>query len=94
MSNIGYMFSQDSRDNVYFPTTGIFMNFKNQFYRDWTGSDNNFTRYQINYNQFFDLLKDQRHILVARVNLNIATSNVPFQGQGIVGSDDILPARK
>jgi hemolysin activation/secretion protein len=65
------------------------MNFKNRFYRDWVGSDNNFERYEINYNQFFDLLNDQRHILIARVNLNLASGNVPFQGQGIVGGDDI-----
>jgi outer membrane protein assembly factor BamA len=74
---------------VYFPTRGLFLNFKSQFYRDWIGSDNNFVRYDINFNQFFDLLKDQRHILIARLNLNIATGDVPFQGQGIVGRDDI-----
>ncbi|MCU7549082.1 outer membrane protein assembly factor [Chitinophagaceae bacterium LB-8] len=89
MSNIGYVFSQDSRDNVYFPTTGIFMNFRNQFHRDWTGSDNNFTRFQINYNHFFDVLKDQRHIMIARLNFDIATGDIPFQGQGIVGRDDV-----
>ena len=89
MSNLGYLFSQDGRNNVYFPATGIFMNFRNQFYRSWTGSDNNFTRYKVNYNQFFDLLKDQRHILVARAYFDIATGDVPFQGQGIVGMEDI-----
>ncbi|POY36611.1 hypothetical protein C3K47_09555 [Solitalea longa] len=89
MSNIGYVISQDSRDDVYFPTTGIFMNFKNQFYREWLGTDNNFIRYQLNYNQFFDVKNDKRHILIARANLNIATGSVPFQGQGIVSSDDI-----
>lgn len=89
MSNIGYIFSQDSRDNVYFPVKGIFMNFKNQFYRDWTGSDNEFVRYRVNYNHFFDLVKDQRHILAARMNLDIATGDVPFQAQTVVGMDDI-----
>ncbi len=89
LSNIGYIFSDDSRDNVYFPIKGIFMNFKNQFYRDWIGSDNNFIRYKVNYNHFFDLLNDQRHILVARANFEIATGNVPFQAQAIVGMDDI-----
>ena len=89
MSNLGYVISQDSRDNVFFPTTGIFFNFKNQFYREWTGSDANFTKYRINYTQFFDLLEDQRHILVARLNFEIATGDVPFQGQAIVGMDDI-----
>lgn len=89
LSNIGYVFSQDSRDNVYFPATGTFINFKNQFYRDWTGSDNDFVRYKINYNHFFDLLKDQRHVLVARANFEIATGHVPFQAQAVVGMDDI-----
>lgn len=89
MSNIGYVFSQDSRDNVQFPTTGIFLNFKNQFYREWTGSTSDFVRYKINYTQFFNLLKDERHILVARFNAEIATGNVPFSGQAIVGMDDI-----
>lgn len=90
LSNIGYVISQDSRDDIQFPTKGIFMNFKSQFYRDWTGSDNDFDRYQINYTQFFDLLKDKRHILVARASLDIATGDVPFQAQGIVGRDDFL----
>jgi outer membrane protein assembly factor BamA len=89
LSNLGYIISQDSRNDVQFPTKGIFVNFKNQFYREWTGSDSNFTRFRIDYTQFFDLLKDQRHILVARANMEIATGNVPFQAQAIVGRDDI-----
>jgi outer membrane protein assembly factor BamA len=89
LSNLGYVISNDARNDVQFPTKGIFVNFKNQFYRKWTGSDNDFIRYQVNYNQFFDLLKDQRHILVARVNMEIATGDVPFQGQAIVGRDDL-----
>jgi hypothetical protein len=89
INNIGYIFSQDSRNNVYYPATGLFLNFKNQFYRDWYGSDNNFTRYVLTYNQFFDLQKNEKKILVLRVNLNIATGDVPFQGEAIVGMDDL-----
>jgi outer membrane protein assembly factor BamA len=89
LSNLGFVIANDGRNDVQFPTRGIFVNFKNQIYREWTGSDNDFIRYQVNYNQFFDLLKDQRHILVARVNMEIATGNVPFQGQAIVGRDDL-----
>ncbi|HSD14906.1 MAG TPA: BamA/TamA family outer membrane protein [Flavobacterium sp.] len=89
MNNIGYIFTNDSRNDVYFPTKGIFMNFKNQFYREWIGTDNDFVRYQLNYTQFFDLKKDSRHILLGRINLNVATGDVPFQGQAVVGRDDI-----
>jgi hypothetical protein len=89
LSNMGYVISNDGRDNVQFPTGGIFINFKHQFYREWMGSDNEFIRYQLNYNQFFDLLKDQRHILVARINMEVASGDVPFQGQSVVGRDDL-----
>jgi outer membrane protein assembly factor BamA len=89
MGNIGYVLSQDTRNDVYYPSSGTFVNFKHQFYRDWYGSDNNFIRIKVNYNRFFDLLKDQRHILIARANFEIASGDVPFQGQGVVGQDDI-----
>jgi len=74
---------------VNYPVHGIFFNFKNQFYRDWVGSDHKYTRYIINYNQFFDLAKNEKHILAVRANFDIATGDVPFEGQSVVGSDDI-----
>ena len=89
MNNIGYVISQDSRDNVLFPTEGVFMNFKNQFYMNWLGSDVEFTKFTINYTRFFDLKKDQRHILIGRLNTEIGTGDVPFQGQSVVGRDDL-----
>ena len=89
LNNIGYVISQDSRDNVQYPTKGVFMNFKNQFYADWIGSDSEFIKYQINYTHFFDLKKDHRHILLGRLNAEIGTGDVPFQGQSVVGRDDL-----
>jgi hypothetical protein len=86
---LGYILSNDSRNNVHFPVAGIFFNFKNQFYRNWTGSDHNFTRYVLSYNQFFDLSGNEKHILAVRANINIADGDVPFEGQSVVGGDDI-----
>lgn len=89
LNNIGYIFSNDTRDNVNYPVKGTFINFKNQFYRSWIGSSNGYTRYAVNYNQFFALSKDEKNILAVRTNLDIATGDVPFEGQSVVGSDDI-----
>jgi outer membrane protein assembly factor BamA len=89
MSNIGYIISNDTRDHVQYPSTGSFLNFRNQFYRDWTGSDYRFTKYMINYNRFFNLSSDSSKILAARVNCTIADGDVPFEGQTVVGQDDI-----
>ena len=68
----------------------MFLNFKNQFYRDWVGSDYEFERYVVTYNQFFKLTKkNEKQVLAMRANLNIAAGDVPFEGQTVVGGDDI-----
>ncbi len=90
LNNIGYIISNDTRDHVQYPTHGMFLNFKNQFYGSWIGSDYNFVRYLVTYNQFFKLGKtNDNHVLVARATFNIATGDVPFEGQTVVGGDDI-----
>ena len=89
LNNLGYIFSNDSRSNVNYPVKGVFINFKNQFYRDWIGSNNDYTRYLINYNQFFDLSKNEKNVLAVRASFDIATGDVPFEGQSVVGSDNI-----
>ena len=90
LNNIGYIITNDTRDHVQYPTHGMFLNFKNQFYRNWIGSDYEFVRYIVTYNQFFKLSKtNDKHVLVARATLNIASGDVPFEGQTVVGGEDI-----
>jgi outer membrane protein assembly factor BamA len=89
LNNVGYIISNDTRDHVQYPTRGMFLNFKNQFYRSWAGSDYEFERYLITYNQFFKLDLKEKQILAVRASLNISAGNVPFEGQSVVGSDDI-----
>jgi hypothetical protein len=79
MNNIGYILSNDTRDDVNYPVNGIFFNFKNQFYRDWVGSDHNFTRYVFTYNQFFDLAKNEKHVLVVRANGDLLPAMCPLR---------------
>ncbi len=90
LNNIGYIITNDTRDHVQYPTRGMFLNFKNQFYRDWVGSDYQFERYIVTYNQFFKLTKqNDQQILAVRATFNVAAGDVPFEGQTVVGSDDI-----
>ena len=90
LNNIGYVISNDTRDHVQNPVRGMYLNFKNQFYRDWVNSDYEFERYTITYNHFFKLNKDNdKQVLAMRANLNIAAGDVPFEGQTVVGGDDI-----
>lgn len=90
LNYVGYIVSNDTRDHVQYPTRGMFVNFKNQFYRSWAGSGYNFERYWITYNQFFKLsATSEKKILAVRGSFNIASGNVPFEGQTVVGGDDI-----
>ena len=90
LNNIGYIITNDSRDHIQYPSSGIFVNFKNQFYRDWVGSNYKFERYIVTYNQFFKLTKqNDQQILAVRATFNVAAGDVPFEGQTVVGSDDI-----
>ncbi|HSZ33362.1 MAG TPA: BamA/TamA family outer membrane protein [Puia sp.] len=90
LNSLGYIFSNDTRDHVQYPTKGMFLNFKNQFYGSYIGSDYNFARYVVTYNQYFKLGRTEtKQVLVSRATLNIATGNVPFEGQTVVGGDDI-----
>jgi outer membrane protein assembly factor BamA len=90
LNNIGYIISNDTRDHVQNPVRGMFLNFKNQFYRDWVNSDYEFVRYIVSYNQFYKFSKkDDTQVMAMRATFNIATGDVPFEGQTVVGGDDI-----
>jgi hypothetical protein len=90
LNNVGYVISNDTRDHVQYPLGGMFLNFKNQFYRSWAGSDYEFVRYIVTYNQFFKLAEnDDKQVLAIRATFNIATGDAPFEGQTVVGGDDI-----
>ena len=90
LNSIGYIISNDTRNHVQYPTHGMFLNFKNQFYRSWAGSDFVFERYIVTYNQFFNLSKkNEKQVLAMRATINVAAGDVPFEGQTVVGGDDI-----
>ena len=90
LNNVGYIISNDTRDNIQYPTRGMILNFRNQFYRSWVGSDFEFERYVVTYNQFFKLNpKSEKHVLAIRATFDVASGDVPFEGQTVVGGDDI-----
>lgn len=89
MNSLGYTFQYDNRDDVNFPVTGIFANFKNRFIRDWVGATENYDNYELSFNHFWDIKKNSKSILVSRLYTNIASGDVPFQAQNFIGGDDL-----
>lgn len=89
MNSLGYTLQYDSRDDVNFPTKGYFANFKNRFVRDWMGSTEDFDRYELSANYFWDLKNNGKSVLVSRVYADIAAGDVPFEGENFIGGDDL-----
>lgn len=88
MNSLGYSINLDNREHQINPYGGYNIEFKNIFYRKWMNSGNNFEQFQFIYNHFYKI-KNKRNILATRMTASIATGDVPFQGQSVVGQDDI-----
>jgi len=88
MNNLGYLVNFDKREHQINPYSGYNIEFKNNFYRTWMNSGNNFEKFEFTYNHYYKI-RNERNILATRVKATIATGDVPFQGQSVVGQDDI-----
>lgn len=89
MNSVGYTLLYDSRNNVNNPTKGFFIQYKNRFVREAFGASENFNRFEIAANNFWDIGNNHKSILVSRVFANISAGDVPFEGENVVGRDDI-----
>lgn len=87
MTHLGLVVSHDSRDFIYNPHSGDYLNFKTGHYRDAWGSAFEFDKYEFDFTKFFGLSKTE--VIAARATALVATGDVPFEGQYVVGRDDI-----
>ena len=87
MTNLGLVVSHDTRDFIYNPHSGDYLNFKTGHYRDAWGSDFKYDKYEFDFTKFIELSVDE--VLAARLTALVATGDVPFEGQYVVGRDDI-----
>ncbi len=77
----------DTRDFIYNPHTGDYLNLKTGHNRDAWGSDYNFNNYNFDFAKFFPI--SDTETFVAGTAAMIATGDVPFEGQNVVGRDNI-----
>ncbi len=88
MNNIGYLINLDKREHQMNPYEGFNISIKNDFYREWLNSSYNFEKFKITYNHFYTI-NNTNNILATRISFNISTGNVPFEGENVVGREDI-----
>ncbi len=87
MNNLGLVVSHDTRDAIYNPYDGDYMNLRTGHYRDAWGSDYIYDKYRFDFTKFFGISDHQ--VVAARCAAFVATGDVPFEGQHVVGRDDI-----
>lgn len=85
---LGYNIEYDTRDNINNPKSGFNGTYSHSLYRDWMGSDNDYNSFTINFN-YYNKIKNEKNILASRISAQLATGDVPFQGQNVVMGDDI-----
>jgi len=78
VSSIGLNFSFDTRDYVYYPTSGLTFSIRPKFNIEWLGSDNNYTDTDFEAAYFIPLASNK--VLGFALGGGFATGDVPFDG--------------
>lgn len=83
MSNIGILAFYDTRDNIFYPTKGLFIQASYYVSSDILGSNFNYAKFQLD-NRFYQKI-GKRQILAANLFLGEATDETPFIDQFVLG---------
>jgi hypothetical protein len=83
VSGIGVMLNLDSRDNIFAPTRGEWIEFSARFYNEILGSSFNYSDFKLNVRKYIPVFKS--HIIAAQVIVQNQGGNVPFVNMAKIG---------
>ena len=88
---LGIAFEWNNKDYEYAPTRGNLGGFDVDFSNESWGSDFEFTKYQLDYNHYLRLRKDDpKHLIAVRGTACHATSGAPFYELCLIGTSDAV----
>lgn len=87
-SGLGAAFSYDSRDNIFYPGRGGFLELQAVFFEEMFGGDFNFQRYLVNHRQFITLATN--HILAFQFYGNFTSGMIPFYELPALGGQNTM----
>lgn len=87
-SGIGAAFSYDSRDNIFYPGHGGFLEFQAIVFEEMLGGDFNFRRYLVNYRQYATMVHN--HILALQLYGDFTSGVVPFYELPALGGQNTM----
>ncbi len=76
VSGLGVIFIQDSRDDIFFPTNGMFIQALATMFMTQLGSGYSFQKFNLDLRQYVSLFSN--HVLAFQESINSTSGNVPF----------------
>ncbi len=84
-SGVGFLLTYDTRDVPANPYKGIYLDFRGMAYQKWLGSDNNFSRLELDYRQYKTV--GNRKVLAWTVQTkNVFGKNIPLSNYALSGT--------
>lgn len=87
-SGVGILLNWDSRDNVFSATKGGFHQISYMIYRDFLGSEYEFSQYELNLRQYIPL--SSSHTLALQGIFNSVTGDPPFHRLSLLGGQSMM----
>jgi len=87
-SGVGILMNWDSRDNVFSATKGSFHQISYMIYRDFLGSEYEFSQYELNLRQYIPL--SSSHTLAFQGIFNSVTGDPPFHKLSLLGGESMM----
>jgi len=87
-SGIGFFLNWDSRDNIYFPSSGSYYRFMLTWFLNNLGSDYDFTEYRLDIRKYIPLFSS--HVLAFQSYMNFISGNAPFQMLSLLGGESVM----
>ncbi|WP_020534001.1 BamA/TamA family outer membrane protein [Flexithrix dorotheae] len=87
-NGVGFKFSFDKRNDVYYPTSGMISEIDWNSYPSFLSNDSHANKVEISHNQYWKI-KDRRDVLAARFYTGFGIGDLVFEQQFIVGREDI-----
>ncbi|MEW5901048.1 MAG: BamA/TamA family outer membrane protein [Acidobacteriota bacterium] len=88
VSGLGYLMTWDSRNSIFFPTSGSFHTFSATFFGSAMGSDFPFSRFYFDLRRYFPLAKAQT--LALQTRLLFQPGDPPFWRMAQLGGEEIM----
>jgi len=84
----GFSLQIDTRDSIFFPRSGFYINHRSSFQHSLLGSDNNFGRHEFD-SRFFSGIKGD-HVAAFQFKAKIAHGDVPLESLSGIGGDELM----